>query len=472
MPRKISTLLNVSSKDLDSKGVFDGFVDIDARLHVDPSLLSICKIPEFEKSYEEFQNYFNEILIILSKVQYQGDIFFKAAQKRLIFKEQGSTALGYSKKGVAGNAIGPGLAKQIATTSVTIVKAGLTDPVIFELVPFFEENIGADRISDMTIAILFDNFLEFTQRIANELHAKTFTYTYNNRSYKIPVDKETNSPIVFIPKNLLNNLPLAKSWDDIDKVCKYNSDLRDRVCKIIGFSWKSASLRSKSQIKNVLLDNIDVFKDLIKQYKEKPKSHYDFINDPLGELIWAELSEKAVVEFPVDFSKFKTITSKNILDVVTLICEQYGSLIENNGWFEYLYDNKGNLKPERASQLLFYGIAESYCIANNLDLNRETNAGIGSLDFKVSKGFNAKVNVEIKYTTNPGLIRGFVNQLPAYNRAEKTDYSIYLVIQTSNNQQRIDSLLKLANQRSNSGERIPEIIIIDGRKQLSASKRK
>lgn len=471
MPRKISTLLNVHSNELDEKGVFDGFVDIDARLHVDPSLLSISKIPEFEKSYEKFQNYFKDILIILSKIQTSNDIFHREVQRRLTFREIGSTALGYSKKGVAGNAIGPGLAYQISETSISIVKAGLTDPVIFELVPLFEKNIGADRISDMTIAILITNFLLFTQRISRELASKTVSFKYEGIEYHLPIDKETNSPIIFIPKELLNNLPIATSWDDIDKVCKYNANLRSKVCKIIGVSWRSASRKSKDQLKSVLIDNIDVFKDLIKQYKEKPRSHYDFRNDPLGEIIWAELSEKAVLEYPIDFSKYKTITAINILEVVTLICEQFASLIENNGWFEYLYNNFGELKPERASQLLFYGIAEAYCVANDLDLNRETNAGVGSLDFKISKGFKAKVNVEIKYTTNPNLIKGFENQLPTYNRAEKTDTSIYLVIQTNDNQKKIDELFKISSIKKNKGERVPEIIIVDGRKQKSASKR-
>jgi len=162
MPRKISTLLNVHSKELELKGVFDGFVDIDARLHVDPSLLCRSKIPEFEKSYDKFKNYFNEILAILKRVQAPNDIFHREVKRRLIFEEIGYTALGYSKRGVAGNAIGPKLANNIANTTLEIVRAGLIDPIIFELVPFFEERIGADRISDMTIAILISNFLEFT----------------------------------------------------------------------------------------------------------------------------------------------------------------------------------------------------------------------------------------------------------------------------------------------------------------------
>ena len=129
------------------------------------------------------------------------------------------------------------------------------------------------------------------------------------------------------------------------------------------------------------------------------------------------------------------------------------------------------MKPERAPQLLFFGIADTYCVVNNLDLSREINAGIGSLDFKISKGYYSKVNVEVKYSTNTHLVTGFTKQLPAYNKAEKTDTSVYLIIQTKNSHRNIDQIIKISNDKRRNKERVPEIIVIDGRKQLSASRR-
>ena len=157
------------------------------------------------------------------------------------------------------------------------------------------------------------------------------------------------------------------------------------------------------------------------------------------------------------------------MQIVQTICNHFGDLLEFNGWYEYLYTEQVKRKPERAAQLLFYGIAEAYCIANNLDISRETNAGKGALDFKVSKGFTCKINVEVKYSTNQNLIKGFENQLPAYNKAERTEHSIYLVIQMTDKTERTDNLLKLAESRKNTGERVPDIIVIDGRVKPSHS---
>jgi len=472
MPRKISTLLGTTTKDLESKGVFDGFVDVDSRLHIDPSLLGKTGIKEFDKAEEEFRDYFNNVLTLIKNSKKEGDALFNEAWKRLQFKEEGSTALGYSDKGTGGSGIGEKLALNILKTAKEIIDAGIVDPIIFELVGVLEDNIGADRISDMTTSILFNNFLEFTQRVSKELKVKTEEFTIRGTKYLLPKDKITETFIIFMPKKLLNGLPIASDWSDIDIVCAYNDALRRKLNKVIGKSWKSALNRlTKKDLRKLLLDNPELLKDLIQQYKSKPKSEYDFKNDPLGEIIWAELSETAPNDYPLNLRKYNPITSDNILEVVKIICNHFGTLIEDNGWFEYLYDQRGKQKKERAPQLLFYGVAEAYCEANNLSLDRETNAGIGSLDFKLSRGFDAKVNVELKYSTNSNLVKGFEKQLPAYNRAEKTEHSIYLIIMTKNNSRKIKNLMKIADEQKSKGERVPEIIVIDGRKQLSASRR-
>ena len=50
-----------------------------------------------------------------------------------------------------------------------LVDAGIDDPVLFELVGIFQENIGPDRISDMVAKIIIDDLILYTQRICKEL---------------------------------------------------------------------------------------------------------------------------------------------------------------------------------------------------------------------------------------------------------------------------------------------------------------
>lgn len=471
MPKRISSILGLSRAQLEKYDAFDGFVDLDSRLHIDPSLLANCKITEFKDSYSTFKNHFARVMLMISNSKGRNDRFWREALKLLIFKEIGNTALGYSANGTGGSAVGTKLAGNLLETVFQIVQAGNKDPAIFELVGMFEENYGADRISDITMSILIKDFAAYTQRISQSTGAISRKVNIRGTVYNLPHNPKTAKYIILVPRILLNDLPVAMCREDIDRVCRHNEELRERVNGIIGGTWKKASKWSKNEMKRIFINAPELLKEILEEYKSKPKESYDFDSDPLGEVIWGELAESVNVKYPLNLLKYKSVTSDNILDVVLKICNKFKDLIENNGWFEYIYDKNDDQKPERAVQLLFYGISDAYCEANDLDLNRETNAGIGSLDFKVSKGYKAKVNVEIKYSTNTNLVKGFTEQLPAYNRAEKTDTSIYLVVQTMKSSSSIDRLFKISNEARAKGERVPDIFIIDGQKQVSASKR-
>jgi len=470
MPQRLSSILKVPAKSLDKKGVFNAFVDIDSKLYIDPSLLEKCTIKEFQKTHSEFHKYFSQILTLIDNSKAVGDVFWRKAFSMLQFKEFKYIALGYSVGGKSGNAIGLKIAKELVNTAKEIIKAGIKDPIIFELIGLFEEGIGADRISDMTIHIIRNNLIEFTQRVSNELGIKQ--REFGKSKIKLPYNTKTGEPIVFAPKELLQDLPIAYSWEDIDRVSRENDDLRRRVNQEIGDNWKYAtsSRVGKAKLKETILANPEVLKDLIQQYRRKPKIPYDFTNDPSGQVIWADLSERAVNEFPLNLAALSPVTSANILKVVQAICEKYAKLIETNGWFEFLYDEKtGRLRHERFAQKLFYGIADSYCEANDLSLNREPNAGSGALDFKISKGYKALVNVEVKYTSNPSLIKGFTKQLPRYNRAEGAEASIYLVLRTTDSVKSLKMLQKICDEAASKKEKVPHVIVIDARPKRSAS---
>jgi len=48
-----SKYLQIDHEALLAKGVFDGALDVDSRLHVDPLLLKKCQIAEFEEGIEK-----------------------------------------------------------------------------------------------------------------------------------------------------------------------------------------------------------------------------------------------------------------------------------------------------------------------------------------------------------------------------------------------------------------------------------
>lgn len=470
MPERISTILNISESELDDKGVFNSFIDIDSSLYIDPCLLETLRIDEFQNSYNNFKKHFSDIILLIEKIKKPKDIFWNEAHKRLQFKEFRFVGLGYSRGDKNGNGIGKVLAENMLNIAIDIVDEGIKDPVFFELIGLIQKNISLDRISDMTTHIIRKELIKYTARVSNELDVKT--REYKRLKISLPFNPINNEPIIFIPKKILRDIPIAFCWEDIDIVISETESLKSEVNDIIGKSWKEVVKNNKNYLRNVLLENTDAFKDLIKQYKQKPRIEYDFINDPIGEVIWAGLSEKAVDENPIDFKKLNLYpaTSENIFEIVKVICDQYSHLIENCGWHEFLY-NEGKLRNERFAQKLFYGIADIHCRLNDLNLSREPNAGNGALDFKITQGYNSVVTVEIKYSTNPNLTKGYLVQLPTYNKAENSRKSIYLVLKTKDSQIGINNLTKEYDNLIKNGEYAPEIIVVDAREKLSASKR-
>jgi hypothetical protein len=137
-----------------------------------------------------------------------------------------------------------------------------------------------------------------------------------------------------------------------------------------------------------------------------------------------------------------------------------------------LHNEDGSPRRERAAQLTFYAIAQAYCEANDLDISPEADAGVGPVDFKFSRGYREKVTVEVKLSSNPRLINGYMTQLPAYDSAERSIASFYLLIQVTESDVGIRALEKIYRNRRDEGKPWPKLIRVDGRIEPSASRRK
>ena len=472
MPISVSQFVGVSAKSFDQTGAFDAILDVDSRLFIDPHLLPASSAPELAKSYGKVKKRFTDILKLLEKSKGETDPFWKAAFGRFYFPELEGLCIGYSADGTRGSGMGPGLRKRILRTAKQIVDAGIEDTEIFELVGLFEEDVGPDRISDMVGRIVIEDLQKYTERILKSLKVKTSKVAGN--PYESIQNPYNGKPLILVPSDVLRDLPIANDWSDIDYVCQFNAALRNRVNALIGDTWKKAtrSVR-KSDLRAVLLSEPDALRDLIEAYKKKPAATYDYSSDRSGEFIWFRASRQYTKQFPLKIKLPKTPTGADVQATVKTICEKFQDLIENNALSSLLYDSTGKPKKEEAAQKLFYGIADSYCEANDLDLSREANAGRGPVDFKVSKGYKGRVVVEAKLTSNPQLLHGFEVQIEEYQKAEKTKTAVYLVIDVSESRatkNRVTKLKALLRTSKASGKRMPEVIFVDGLRKLSASK--
>ena len=468
-----SRFFKVKHKDFLQKGVYNAFLDKDSLLHIDPLLLKGSRIPEFKDAYTEFFNYFRLFipLVKASKTDGLQDRFFKQIVKRFTFKEIPNTGLGFSKGNTRGRGISGAISRQLAHSAYAIINAGLEDPEIFGLMQLIEDNMAADRISDMTIAILQKHFLEYTQRIAQEMGLTTHPYTFQyGVGFQVPY--YNGKPLHFIPESFLANLPVAHDFEDIDSVCNYNNRLKRKIAELIGINWSEYKDYKKKDWKNLIVENKDCYEAVINFYKSLKAVPYDFVADNKNQyrdVLLQELLDEIPFQKPTGYEN----EQDEVYRLTLAMCQQFKHLVEHNRLSELFYRNH-RTPDETDWQLLLYTVADTYKIAGNLDLaiTREDNPGVGEIDFHITKGSKANTVIEIKRSTNENLVHGYRNQLPAYMKAERAQSGIFMVIMEKDNIEEIKrKITEVQKNMKDNGEYIPEVIYINGMKQHSASNR-
>lgn len=467
MPITFSEQFHIPQSTLESTGVFDVILDVDTQVFIDPALLELCIEPEFANARLEVERYFSNIITLLRHSKRKGDMYWKRADQLLTFKELSGTCFGYSQYGTGGNAIGSVLRDDILSTIKDLIVEGETDPVLFELLGVFQEGIGCDRVSDLITFILLEDILKYTQRVVTFAGIPTITVRLDQQRYLTCRNPHNNKPLLLLPAIILSPLPIANSFDEINVICQENERVRKEINAYFDLGRKNKL--SKSQILSLMHGSLSFRSALIAAYKNIPKKTYDFSTDPAGEYAWLVAAREYVAKYPLSLSKLPLETPDDVLTVTRKICDRFKSLIEDNGLSKLLYDSNGRSKHESAAQLLFYGIADSYCDANDIDLTKEGNNGRGPVDFKLSKGARDKVVVETKLTSNSQLRHGIEIQLPIYMKQEKTKKAIYLIIDNGH-PKALESFIAFYNSLDREVKSKISYLVIDATPQLSASK--
>lgn len=454
----LSEYLKLENK-LDDEGVFDVILDIDANYFINIKRLKDTKEKDFINSYVKIEKFFSDIYKILSICPNKNSILYRQAIKKFKFSEINNIGLGYSK-GKYGSGFGPLLAERIISDAKEIIDAGIKDSDLFQLIGLFEENVGPDRLSDMYSHLIYEDILQYTKNINEKLNIDKEHYPDKKFRNNFLINPFKNSEVLLLPKDILHELPIAHEWEEIDEVCRRINAIKEEMNNWVGDEWNKASIRQKKEfIKNKIMKNVNCFEDVMKEYKKFSVKPYDFENDSIGYYKISKELKNIKLEQIFNNEKDKPI------NIVLKICDKFKDLVENNSLVKLLYDKEEEFRGEKFVQLLFFGIAESYCNSFNIDISPELNSGRGNIDFKFSKGYKERVIVEVKLTSNQQLVHGMKTQIVEYAKAEKTDKLIYLVIDNAHNQKRLEDMYKEYNKM----DKKPYLIVIDTEIKKSAS---
>jgi hypothetical protein len=356
-------------------------------------------------------------------------------------------------------------------TAKQIVDLGVRDPDLFVALALFEEGIGPDRLSDMTTNVILDALVDFNARILDELGVPGEPFVLEGRNVRLAANplETRRTPVLLVPADILRELPLATDWDGVASAAARNAQLRHRVNAEIAHLWAAKSRRDKEILKDESLADSEAFETLLAVLHSAPAEPYDVRKDVSGLRRWAEDGARAARENPLDLLNFDSTSIDGVHRIVQEIVRQFVQLVERRDLWKSLWSDSKPL-PEAYAQRLFFTVAYGYCKANNLDISPEADTGRGAVDFKLSSGFDSRVLVEVKLSTNSRVVAGYTRQLEIYKVAEETLRAVYLVIDVGRMGRKDRQLHAIRNEAASNGNPVSDLVIVDGTRKRSASK--
>jgi hypothetical protein len=471
-PILFSTHFAIDPECLSAAGLIDPFLNVDTQLFIDPVLLEksandVIRIEALEGFRRHFENFVR--LLVIS--QAEGDAAWRAAQRLLNLREPPENGLGYGGSSRSGSSRPDEVRDAILRTAKEIVDLGARDPEMISLMGFFEERVGPDTISDFTTRVIVGQLAKITEAfcIQYEISIKKQD---EDQEYRLPYFRDTTGiekTVVLVPRDIVRDLPVANDWSDIDAATSANQRIRARVNAYLGGIIRPTVAERKAALRSAVTESAELF-DIFLQSIKAFAAHYDFNKDALG---YYRL--KAVLAS--DPSAFKTGQnfdfSSGISTIAAMVHQTIAMFkhhVENGNLWEELWID-GVPKRERAAQLIYYAMADCFCIANNIDISPEANMGGGPIDFKFSKGYQARVLVEMK--RSQGTVRhGYERQLEIYKAAARTAHGIFVVIDYGDLGEKLNQIQAIRAERLKTGELASDIVVIDATPKASASKRK
>lgn len=93
------------------------------------------------------------------------------------------------------------------------------------------------------------------------------------------------------------------------------------------------------------------------------------------------------------------------------------------------------------------------------------------VDFKLSQGFEQKVLVEVKLSSNPKLLHGYEKQLEIYKKGDDTERAFFVIVDIGHIGDKYQKVQQARIATEKEGKKVSKIIHIDAQQKDSASKR-
>ena len=414
---------------------FDPQVGWDAPLFIEPQLLKNINIPELKHGYEKVIEYISNILKILDT-----NIDYKLKRKMVDFEEVKEANLGFSYDSNEGSGLTGEVAIKVMIKMKKLLKQGLFDLDHFENIVIFDDNINSDRITDMILCILKQDFIKYSLKIAykNNFPTDKFKirteFDFNKMKWKkeileIPYiinDKMEKIPVILVPKSILVQEIYSEGENFIDWLY---SNKREYLDENFEYRTKKNLYKLKWKIAEEIANSNRNY--LLKEFSEIEVKPYNLEVDEKHLNNIYELAKKLYKKNREYFNKIKVKDyDLELNEIVKILLDDLEKLIENRRGYNTLFSVENKFLSEPKISKLIHTILELRIKNGRFDvqISPETNSGFATVDLKITKG-EEKIIIENKVSSNPKLLDCLNEgkQLHKYMELEKCKEA-YLIV--------------------------------------------
>lgn len=488
---------------IEAYGALDISVVSDLPLFIDPFLA-------FNSSTEVHQALHEQIIEYLRYLREKASVdgLTEATVKNLYsFKEVKQNWLGFTVDSNDGKGLGPKFAKALHAALGDILsnfgEETVTSSSHLEKVALIQEGVGRDNISDFTTNLVKHYLLTFTEQFAQahlnasqvkkvQVPRAVFNYntaTWATRPYTLPwIEARTGTDgaklaadyVILSPLDLLTK---DDTWiNQGDMISRFDTlpaalpDDQTRAQVNSYFSKKLGQEPTPKEVRAARMATIRAFPELVDYYIAIKEATRD---EAASESIKKAKDIQRVMRDQVqgaarDLAAKTDFYAKpwSSLDEARDAVATFKTYVEDQDGYTLINRGGGTPFSKEAEVQTFFGLLLQ---RSRFDFNREPNNGRGPVDFKLSEGAFDKTLIEFKLAKSSSLKRNLLKQVEIYQKANKTDNAVKVVIvYTAADQTRADRIFKEVDvETGNSpGTTAQRVVVVDARadNKPSASK--
>jgi len=384
---------------------FDPVLSIDTRLFIDPFLIYANEQGPFVGSHDDVIAFFGSAFQLLA--QSRGDKqapAYKKAVGNLAFPEVEEFCLGYTASGTRGSGSGGKIAKEISAALWEAIEAGIENLLHFELVAILREGIGADRISDITAALLRKRFVEYTTAVCRRhSHVPTRRVNYTRGWYDLakqlwiplaadlPYNTHSGKPVLLAPRIYLRTLPTINAEDFWEG---YGADENDQLRANVNHDILTRV--RKADIVKYAREHPDKLLQYARDKEQIGSDPYDFDHDEKGLVSWQAPTKSFCEQNPLPGA---VRTADELLVFLEGLPLAFRRFVEEHGGWKAMWSGRRH-RDEAAAQHLFFGLAVYYCDAKKIRRDVDQRIGRKSVLFTTEAGHSLSALFEVRLVRN------------------------------------------------------------------------